>query len=287
MQYTIASSGDESNITVFIPGESMPLVAHSDHPNFNRIVAQVIAGESEGLTDLFDASLAASTRFEALSERVSVAHGRIYLDGDEVDNALTAQVVRFLNDGVEDWQPLVNFFEKVQANPTDHSREQLYDWLNAHDFTLTQSGDIVGYKGVKKQADGSLVSGWTGSAIVNGEPINGHIPNEVGSVVEMPRTSVAHDPGAACSYGLHVGTFDYARGYASGAMLEVHVNPRDVVSVPTDARGEKVRVCRYKVVNVIDAPHTSAVLFDDCDFDEDAFSSPDYDEDCGEGDLFV
>ena len=42
-------------------------------------------------------------------------------------------------------------------------------------------------------------------------------------------------------------------------MLKVHINPRDVVSVPTDAQGEKVRVCRYRVVEIIDAPETVAL----------------------------
>lgn len=276
LMYSIVSSGeDDSVVTAIIPGEAAPLVARSDHPNFAAIVAACVAGESDGLADLFDASTAVSEHFERLSERVTVANGRIYLDGDEIDNSLTAQVLRFLDAGIEDWQPLVAFFEKVQANPSDHSREQLYDWLNAHDFTLTPEGDIVGYKGVRKTADGQLVSGFTGNAIVDGEKVSGHIPNEVGSVVEMPRGQVAFDPATACSTGLHVGTFDYARGYAQGAMLKVTVNPRDVVSVPTDAQGEKVRVCRYRVVEVIDAPVSAPLDYeDDCDTDESGW----YDE---------
>lgn len=272
LMYSIVSNGEgESVVTVFVPGEPAPLVAQSDHPNFAAIVAQVVEGDADGLADLFDASVAASRYFDRLSERVTVANGHVYLDGDVVDTSLTKQVLRFLDAGVEDWQPLVSFFEKVQANPSDHSREQLYDWLNAHDFTLTAEGDIVGYKGVRRDGE-RLVSGWTGTAIVDGEVVNGHIPNEVGSIIEMPRQSVAFDPGQACSTGLHVGTFSYARGYAQGAMLEVHVNPRDVVSVPTDAGGEKVRVCRYTVVDVIDAPHSAPVLMDEDEWD-------DYDED--------
>ena len=68
----------------------------------------------------------------------------------------------------------------------------------------------------------------------------------------MPRSEVAYDPGEACSVGLHVGNYKFARDYASAALLEVHVNPRDVVSVPTDAGGHKIRVCRYKVVDLVE-----------------------------------
>jgi hypothetical protein len=268
LQYSIVKTEDDTFITVFIPGEQ-PLPANSTHPNFDAIVAGAMADDS-GIVDLFDVSKTVATRFERLSDRVTVAHGRVYFDGDEVDNSLTTQIVRFMDENVEDWQPLVNFFENVQNNPIQHSREQLYDWLSARDFTITPEGNIVGYKGVHRQGD-KLVSGWSGSAIVDGEKVTGKIPNEVGSIVEMPRSEVAHDPSTACSFGLHVGTFSYAKGYARGAMLEVHVNPRDVVSVPTDGGGEKVRVCRYTVVDVIDAPHTSAVIYDDYDeeYDED------------------
>jgi hypothetical protein len=52
-------------------------------------------------------------------------------------------------------------------------------------------------------------------------------------------------------------------------MLEVHVNPRDVVSVPTDSNWQKVRCCRYKVVDVIDQPYSTAVLDVDGSRDDD------------------
>jgi hypothetical protein len=37
-------------------------------------------------------------------------------------------------------------------------------------------------------------------------------------------------------------------------IVEIHTNPRDVVSVPTDGGGEKVRVCRYRVAAVVRTP---------------------------------
>lgn len=269
MQYSILNNGDESVITVIIPGNpDSPFLAQSDHPNWKAIVAAALTGDTD-VADLFDVSRSVARRFERLSERVTVAHGAIYFDGDEVHNTLTSAILRFLDDDVSDWKPLVAFFEKVASNPTEHSREQLYTWLAAHDFTLTPEGDIVGYKGVRLQ-DGKLVSGASGRAIVNGEVVTGHIPNEVGSTIEMPRSEVAHDPSEACSSGLHVGTFDYATDFArSGKMLKVYVNPRDVVSVPTDASGEKVRTCRYTVQEVIDAPVNTAVDYGDDDECED------------------
>jgi len=62
-----------------------------------------------------------------------------------------------------------------------------------------------------------------------------------------------------CHTGLHVGTYAYASNFGQGALLEVQVNPRDVVSVPTDCSAAKMRTCRYVVVDTIDQPYTTAV----------------------------
>ena len=262
MQYTIIGNEDgESNIVVFVPGHP-PQVASESHPNYEAIVRGALDGDDLVVT-LFDIAATAAQKFERLTERITTANGRLYLDGVEVDNALSAQVLRFLDTGVEDWKPLVLFFEKVQANPNEHSREQLYEWLSRRDFTLSSSGDIIGYKGVASDGDGGYLSIHAGKAIVDGEVVNGQIPTNPGSVVEMPRDEVQWDPSVGCHTGLHVGTFDYARSFARGTVLEVHVNPRDVVSVPTDSDAAKVRCCRYRIVSEIEVPYSEPVVYDD------------------------
>ena len=266
MQFSIVKDQGRRNIMVVDPSLDQPLAASEEHPNFDKIVAAVVQGESaDVVARLFDTAKLAAERFERLSERVSVRGGRIYLDGDEIDNSLTRQVVRFAEDGEDDWKPLVNFFEKVQSNPLNHSREQLFDFLNANDFTITEDGDIVGYKGVNRHEDdeeGVYRSTTAGPNVIrNGEPLE-HclVPQSVGDIIEMPRSTVAHDPGQSCSYGLHVATWDYAQNYGHrGAILKVLVNPRDVVSVPRDASGAKVRVCRYVVADILDERITSAL----------------------------
>lgn len=262
MQHLIVEQDGESNITVIVPG-FQPQVAHSDHPNFRRIVAQAEAGISEGIVELFDIAKAAAAQFSRLSERVTAKNGELFLDGDPINNALTNQVVRYLDEGTADWKPLVAFFEKVQSNPDSHSREQLFGWLNARDFTITPEGDILAYRGVLDD----LTSKTAGPAIVDGVQINGHVPNNPGSVIEMPRADVEHDPRRACAPGLHVASWNYASGWASKT-ISVHVNPRDVVSVPTETAAEKVRVCRYKVDSVVDRPITTALAPAQTGFDE-------------------
>ncbi len=246
LQHTYVNNGSVEYITVYVEGHE-PLSADSTHPYFREIKDCVFHGDcGKAVIDLFDIAEAVSKRFQQLSERVSVNGGVVFFDGDKQDDAVTRQILAFIDADKQDWQPLVNFMENIAANPTKHSREQLYDWLRVNDLRITDEGLIIGFKGVGPAPE--YRSGRSGRATVDGETIEGHIPNAPGSTVEMPRSSVQHDPGASCSTGLHVGNRDYASAYAHPNLMEVHVNPRDVVSVPTDAGGDKVRVCRYKVI---------------------------------------
>jgi len=276
MKYNLVSSGDQKNLTLVHDGEMY--VADNTHPSWDRIFAGVMNGD-ESVVSLFDLSESVSRKFEALTERVAVRGGQVYFDGDPLDRAETRQIVRFLDGDIEDWEPLVNFLEKVQTNPDEHSREQLYTWLDRHDFPITEDGDLIAYKGVVANGD-EYFSINHGKAIVDGEEVNGAVPNAVGSVIEMPRSEVQHDPRTGCSRGLHAGTWDYASGFARGAVLTVRINPRDVVSVPTDCSAQKVRVCRYTVVGVTDVEHDSP-LWTDADEDWD----DDYSEDDSWGEL--
>lgn len=263
MKYNLVSIGEDSNITVFVDGEMY--VADNNHANFSAIVSAALDGD-ESVVDLFDTALTVGKRFEAITERVSVASRRVYFDGDEIDNALTQQILRFMQQGLDDYKPLVNFFEKIAQNPEQHSREQLYVWLAAGNLTISGDGDILGYKGVQAaDEDNVYKSVHSGPAIVNGVSVNGQVKQKVGDVVELGRAKVAFDPSEACSSGLHVGTWEYASSFGSH-VLTVKVNPRDVVSVPTDCNGQKMRTCRYSVVSVTKSPYASAVNYD---YDED------------------
>lgn len=270
MKFNLVSVGDQQNLTVLANGNL--LVANEEHPNWQAIVKAVVidgSNDEDAVEQLFDVSRAVATKFEKVSERVSVANGRVYLDGDEIHGSLSAQIVRFLEEDLDDWKPLVKFLEKVATNVNQHSREQLYEWLARHQFAITDEGNFVAYKGVR--ADLSSIS--QGPGIVNGEAV-AQVINPIGAVVEIARSKVVHDPGVGCASGLHAGTWDYASSFAQGAVLEVHVDPRDVVSVPTDCNWAKIRTCRYTVVRKVDAPTKSAYVAAEV-ADEEA---PEFDE---------
>jgi hypothetical protein len=266
--FTLTGDGESSSIAVYVDGQL--LVAGSDHPNFPTIVKLARDGD-ESVADLFDIGQQVASTFDAVSERVSYADGRLYFDGDPIEGLLVDHILRALEFGIQDVTGLVNFLENLSANPNPESVSMLYDWLQANgEFTIDTDGMLVGYKGVA--ADGKSIH--SGKAIVNGEVVKGRIPNDPGSVIEMPRSEVQFDPSIGCHTGLHVGTYDYARSFGQGSLLEVRVNPRDVVSVPTDCSAQKLRACRYTVVGAISDPYDTPVLGGEYDGD---LYAPEYD----------
>lgn len=231
------------------------LMADSKHPHFGAIKAGLAQGD-ESVLDLFDVGTGVERKFQQITDRVTFDGHDIRFDGDVIHNVLAEQLQRALESGEDSYEPLAKFWEKLESNPNAHSREQAYAWLATHAFKITEEGDIVAYKGVSLQGDGSMTSISSGTAFVDGTEHKGAIPNEIGSVVTMPRSAVAHDPSVACHYGLHAGDWSYASDFARGAVLEVHINPRDVVSVPVDCGARKVRTCKYTVVNVVTSEYS-------------------------------
>lgn len=248
--YNLVETAHTRSLTVFDPNDNMrPRTIASSHPHFDDALAAVRDGDIPRAIDCIDTEQYVARQLRPLSERVMVSDGNVLFDGEILDNSLTQTILRFLHRG-EDFQPLVAFFEKVMTNVSEYVREQLYAWIADRHLTITRDGNIVAYKGVRRGQEGGFFSINQGYAIVDGREHNGAIPNDIGSTVEMPRSSVTDDPAVGCSYGLHCGTWEYASTFGRDAVLTVEVNPRDVVSVPTDCSAQKIRVCRYKVRDI-------------------------------------
>lgn len=276
IQFRKFQDGNRGSIIVL--GPQGVLQADSFHPHWHAIVA---AAESDDyrVYDLFDVKKGLGRRLEMLSDRVGYDGENITFDGNPVHSVLAGQIKRALESGEADYKPLIRFWEKLESNPNDHSKSQAYDWLATHDFKITEDGDVVAYKGVKIQGayyDRHIDVGPdtvfesistsnvadTPSGYVDGVPVPplSAIPQKIGSVVTMPRDEVKHDPNVYCHRGLHVGDWSYASGFAKGAVLEVHVNPRDIVSVPNDANCRKVRTCRYKIASVVTSAYSGGPI---------------------------
>lgn len=203
--------------------------------------------------------------FTRVTDRVTIENGHVYYNHDRVDDRIAElMIIASRNGNDEEARALGYFMERLQANPSKVSREQLFNWMENRSFHITYDGRIVAYKGVNptRTNGNQFLSSHAGCGFVNDEYYeNTNLPNNPGDVVAMPRSDVNDDRSVGCSTGLHVGTWRYASGFAT-TTISVVVDPEDVVSVPSDASEQKMRVCRYEVVEHVTRPYTDDVFFD-------------------------
>jgi hypothetical protein len=172
-------------------------------------------------------------------------------------------------------------------NPSKNSVDQLYTFLSYKTLPLTETGNVIGYKGV--DADYYSKHGNTNTLVISGKVDGaGRILNKLGETIEVARNSVDDNKDNHCSHGLHVGSYDYAKDWAgnNGHLLMVEFNPSDAVSVPTDCNFQKLRVSKYKVIGEVpferikeEAPLNEPYYNTDEEIDVD--DENDCDDDCG------
>lgn len=247
--YQISSDETKSEATLIFSDGNVVVVNSLNNPNYQKIATLLITNPEDETTiyDLAKPALSVGKALTRLSERVIYDNGSIYFDGDIIDGSITQHIIRIIEEGgqVDSYQSLVNFLEKLYQNPSQESREALYDFLSRYNITIAPDGDFLAYKGVRE--DGTSIH--AGYGIVNGKVYDhAHLPNPVGATVEMPRSKVNGNRAEGCSVGLHAGAYDYANWFAQGKLLLVKINPRDVVSVPQDSSYQKLRISRYVVL---------------------------------------
>lgn len=291
----INKGGKDSLTIVFGDGSIQPI--SGEHPGFQSILEALKAKASDDLIrGLADPANLIFTKTHRLTDRITLAGGTLLLDGDVLEGPLADFIVNIAqnSDNESSYMAWVKFVDKLATNPSPESRDHLFMFMTTHGITVTPEGDIVLYKGVN--ADGTSIH--AGYGIVDGQAMDGNLPNKVGSVLEFPRSKVNANRGIGCATGLHAGTHEYASAFSRGQLLTVVINPRDVVSVPSDHENSKVRVSRYTVleINQSEKAYSQPVYgsVEDDDFDdedsavdvyfEDDVQPDDLDEDADETD---
>jgi hypothetical protein len=228
----------------------------------DEVIALIKCENWDGIMDLIDVS----KKIESFSNGTfKVENNTVMINGVAAPQILSSRILEFADNKLP-YEPLVKFAEKLQQNPSFRAVNELYLFLEKNNHPITETGNFIAYKKVRPDFK---------------DVYTGTMDNSVGTVVEMPRNKVNEDANQTCSYGLHVANWDYAHNiYNAGVpsiMLEVEVNPKDVVAVPVDYNNAKMRVCAYKVLGVVDKENSGSPLritesmpeeYNDCDYCE-------------------
>lgn len=237
----------ENSLTIFWEGK--PYTLRKDHVNFNLAKQAIFEARYEDLGDLLDIAKAVEDFVEG---EIEVKDEVVYYKNHRLHGVVVDKLLEMLRAGMKDSAPLTNFITRLQANPSANSVNELYSFLSYKSLPTTPEGKVLGYKGVKNDFYSS--TGNADTIVVQGKVNELHqIFNGVGETIEVARRCVDDNKDNHCSYGLHVGSYDYANSWAGedGRLLVVEFDPEDAVSVPTDCDFQKLRVSKYRVVEDI------------------------------------
>jgi hypothetical protein len=180
--------------------------------------------------------------------------------GQKLPDVLAQKVRIIYNEGL----PLdlfVRFWENLSQNPSQTSVNEIYDFLAYKELPITDDGFFLAYKGLG--LDYYSIHGNLETVVTSGTVDNaGRIYNGVGEYIEVLRRNVNDDRTVHCSSGLHCGSLNYSRDFGRRLVI-VKVNPKDVVSVPSDYDCQKLRCCAYTVVADYEQEITAPVVDED------------------------
>lgn len=255
-QYKLSSDAKGQSLIV-VYDEEDPVTVPGTHPKFDEILGLLRTGNAgdEEVRDLVNLMYAVGRKLSSITERISMTAYGVFFDGDPLRSELAEIISDMADEGrTKDLSAVAMFLENAAANQSMESIDMMYRWITNGDLVLTSKGTFLAYKGTALDGGGNVTSISTGTALVDGVEYAGRIPNPIGAVITMPRSNVTDDSAVGCGPGLHAGTYSYASsfGHRGAPLLRVEINPRDVVSVPSDSSFQKLRVSRYKVIDHVD-----------------------------------
>ena len=214
----------DNSIIVNFKGETHTI--RKGDAKFTMVEELIVSGELEKIPDV----LTFKSTFDHI-EGMELKDNCVFIDGEALPEILNLRVLQYMEKRIP-FDSLIRFARKLRKNPSLNSRKMLYKFLEHNGHPITEEGNFIAYRGVTNDFK---------------DRHTGKFDNSVGAVCEMPRSQVDDNPNNTCSEGLHVACYDYAYGFGP-KRIEVEVNPVDVVCVPADYDGTKMRVCKFRVV---------------------------------------
>ena len=249
-----------SNITVVIG--TTPHTISKSHVAYNKLLNAIKADDWETVQDIIEPKKAVINFGQG---NIEIEGDKIFWKGREMHNALTKRMVAMIQ---EDFpvEPLVAFMENLMQNPSKRAVNELYGFLEKNTLPITPDGCFLAYKKVRGDyldchsqtvlnKPAVYMTDEDKAFIVESAGKNNEVTVEVVNgitVVSMERNMVDDDQNRTCSTGLHFCSREYLNSFGGERIVVLKINPRDVVSIPTDYNDSKGRACRYEIVDEID-----------------------------------
>lgn len=236
------------SLTFFVKGRPFSLTR--DHEHYAAARAHLVQTEVDHDVDML------KDWVDTRGALLRMSHGRIVFDGNSIlfagkplHNVWVDKIFEMRSQD-EDFSPFWNALDRLVHNPTLAAIERLPIFLERTKLGFLPDGRFIAFKGVRSDLR-SCHQNLDGT----------YFTHAIGDKPRMERHEVDANPNQTCSTGLHVGAPGYVRQfYNNGQVVLVAVDPVDVVSVPTDYDGEKMRVCGYEVIDHLDRDFSDELL---------------------------
>lgn len=241
MSYPFIIQGN--NVVVVIGNKSHTI--SKTHITYNKVVEAIKAGDWDTVKDIIEPKKVVLNYGKG---NVSVQGETLFWKGEPLNSGLAIRMIQMLQEGFP-IEPMVNFMENLFQNPSKRAVTELYGFLEKNNLPITPDGHFLAYKKVRN----NYLDIHSGTML-----------NAPGQVLEMERNAVDDDKDRTCSTGLHFCGMSYLPhfGGSDSRTVIVKINPRDVVSIPSDYNDAKGRACRYEVIGELGVDP------------EDAFTAP-------------
>lgn len=226
-----------SNIVVVIGNKSHTI--SKTHITYQKVLDAIKAGDWDSLPDIIEPK---KVVLSYGAGNVEIQGETLFWKGKELNTGLSVRMIQMLQEGFP-IAPMVNFMENLYQNPSHRAVTELYGFLEKNNLPITPDGHFLAYK--KIRADFT-------------DCHTGKMNNSVGQVVEMERHEVNDNKDETCSTGLHFCGMSYLSSFGGERTVIVKVNPRDVVSIPSDYNEAKGRACRYEVIGELNVDPSEA-----------------------------
>lgn len=177
--------------------------------------------------------------------KVSAA-GVVTFKNRPINNGSARRIVELMREGFPIESEL-RCLESLMRHDDPRVIESFEDFLDRWHIPRLDDGRVVLFKGVNRTDKPGIFSAKHNAAFLY----------EVGKVAALTWDEVDRDPNQTCSRGLHacplsqVGAY-YQPSRTGDALLELHVWPEDIASLPTDYKSEgKVRLLQCYVAREV------------------------------------
>ena len=215
------------NIVVVIGSKSHTI--SRTHITYQKVLDAIKAGDWDTVKDTIEPKKVVLSYGKG---NVSIEGETLYWKGREMNDGLAVRMIAMLQEGFP-IEPMVLLMENLMQNPSQRSVRELYGFLEKSNLPVTPDGHFLAFKKVRANYF---------------DCHSGTMDNSVGKIVEMERNMVDDDKDRTCSSGLHFCSQSYLNHFSGERTVIVKINPRDVVSIPSDYNDAKGRTCRYEVI---------------------------------------